>query len=404
MESAAVPDTTATPAERSLLRTQTASYYGAFIALGLVAAVLGPTLPSLAANTGTQLQDISLLFAVRSLGYLLGSLQGGRLYDRRRGHPIIAAVLIGIAGLLALVPLATFLWALTAIFLAIGIAEGILDVGGNTLLVWGHGASVGPYMNGLHFCFGVGAFLGPIIVAQIVALGGASLWAYWVLATLTAPVAIALLRLPSPAARHNAHADAKVRVDYRLVAFIALFFLLYVGAEVGFGGWVFSYAEALRLTDTTSAAYLTSAFWGALTLGRLLAIPLAARLRPRTLLLADLAGCLLSVGCIVLWPQSIAMLWLGAAGLGLAMASIFPTMLSFAARRMPTTGTITGWFLVGASLGGMSLPWLIGQLFEPLGPRTTMIVILIDLLAACAVFVLLIRYAGRPNAVERKNL
>jgi MFS transporter, FHS family, Na+ dependent glucose transporter 1 len=403
MESIAVPDTTATPTGRSLLRAQTASYYGAFIALGLVAAVLGPTLPSLQANTRTQLQDISLLFTMRALGYLLGSLQGGLLYDRRRGHPIIAIVLVGIAGLLAVVPLIKFLWVLVAIFLLIGVGEGMLDVGGNTLLVWGHGASVGPYMNGLHFCFGLGAFLAPIIVAQIVALGGASMWSYWVLAALIAPVALALLRLPSPAARHSVYADVEVRIDYWLVAFIVLFFVLYVGAEVGFSGWVFSYAAALRLTNTESAAYLTSAFWGALTLGRLLAIPLAARLRPRTILLADLAGCLLSVGCIVLWPGSMAVLWLGAAGLGLAMASIFPTMLSFAARRMPTTGKITSWFLVGASFGAMSLPWLIGQLFEPLGPRIAMIVILIDLLAACAVFLLLIRYAGRPNVVEGKN-
>lgn len=400
MNSAALPDAVATPAERSLLRGQTASYFAAFIALGLVAAVLGPTLPNLADNTGTQLQSISLLFSVRSLGYLLGSFQSGLLYDRRRGHPIIAAVLLGIAGLLVLVPLATSIWALAAIFLILGVAEGVLDVGGNTLLVWGHGSSVGPYMNGLHFCFGVGAFIGPIIVAQIVAFGGASLWSYWVLAVLTAPIALSLLRLPSPASRPNQHADADSQADYRLVVLIALFLLLYVGAEVGFGGWVFSYAEALGLTDTASAAYLTSAFWGALTIGRLLAIPLAARLRPRTILLADLAGCVLSVGCILAWPQSVAALWVGAAGLGLAMASIFPTMLSFAARRMPTTATITGWFLVGASLGAMSLPWLIGQLFEPVGPRVAMVLILADLLAACAVFVVLIRYAGRPRIVR----
>jgi FHS family Na+ dependent glucose MFS transporter 1 len=404
MQSATIPDTAATPAERSLLRGQTAGYFAAFIALGLVAAVLGPTLQSLADNTTTALQSISLLFSVRSLGYLLGSFQGGVLYDRFRGHPIVAAVLIGIAGLMVLVPLATSIWVLAAIFLVIGVAEGLLDVGGNTLLVWAHGPSVGPYMNGLHFCFGVGAFIGPIIVAQIVAFGGASLWSYWVLAVLTAPIALVLLRQPSPAPRHNVHAEADVRVDYRLAILIALFLMLYVSAEASFGGWVSSYAEVLRLADEESAAYITSAFWGALTIGRLLAIPLAARLRPRTILLADLIGCVLSVGCIVAWPQSISALWVGATGLGLAMASIFPTTLSFAARRMPTTATITGWFLVGASVGAMSLPWLIGQLFEPVGPRVTMVLILADLLAACAIFAVLIRYAGRPTRVRELEI
>jgi hypothetical protein len=33
------------------------------------------------------------------------------------------------------------------------------------------------------------------------------------------------------------------------------------------------------------------------------------------------------------------------------------------------TGGITGLFLVGSSLGGMTVPWLIGQFFESVGPR-----------------------------------
>ncbi len=55
---------------------------------------------------------------------------------------------------------------------------------------------------------------------------------------------------------------------------------------------------------------------------------------------------------------------------------------------------------MGASVGAMSLPWLIGQLFEPVGPRITMVLILADLLAACAIFAVLIRYAGRPTMVS----
>jgi hypothetical protein len=33
------------------------------------------------------------------------------------------------------------------------------------------------------------------------------------------------------------------------------------------------------------------------------------------------------------------------------------------------TGGVTGFFLVGSSLGSMALPWLIGQFFESVGPR-----------------------------------
>ena len=66
--------------------SKTASYYAAFVALGLVTASLGPTLPGLAENTGTLLSEISYLFTTRSMGYLIGSFLGGRLYDRIKGH------------------------------------------------------------------------------------------------------------------------------------------------------------------------------------------------------------------------------------------------------------------------------------------------------------------------------
>jgi fucose permease len=70
--------------------------------------------------------------------------------------------------------------------------------------------------------------------------------------------------------------------------------------------------------------------------------------------------------------------------------------MSLAEHRIPITGQVTGWFLVSASIGGMLLPWLIGQLFEPFGPQMTMVAILLDLIAAMLILVVLVR-ATRPQ-------
>jgi fucose permease len=144
------------------------------------------------------------------------------------------------------------------------------------------------------------------------------------------------------------------------------------------------------------AAYLTSAFWGALTAGRFLSIPIAGRIRPRVILGASLCGCLISIGLPLLWPGSAALIWLGAIGAGLSMAPIFPTTLALAERRLAITGQITSFFFVGASLGGMFLPWLIGQLFERVGPPVTIQAIFVDLIVGGLVFMLLMAYAPRP--------
>ena len=378
---------------------KTISYYAAFIALGLANASLGPTLPGLAENTGTQLREISFLFTGNSLGYLIGSLLGGRLYDSLPGHTIMALMIIGIIITLALVPTVSLLWLLTLILLLMGVSKGALDVGGNTLLVWIHKDNVGPFMNGLHFFFGVGAFLSPILIAQALLYSGGITWAYWLLALLIFPVALMLLRLPSPPIRTTSSDAATEPINYRLVGLIVLFFFLYVGSEVSFGGWVFTYAVTLELADKAVAAYLTSAFWGALTVGRLLAIPITARFRPQTVLLSDLLGCIVSVTLILL-SNSLLALWLGTLGLGLSMASVFPTMFSFAERRMAITGQVTSWFFVGASLGGMTLPWLIGQRIETAGPIIVMLAILLDLLVAVGILTVLMLQAAAQEHTE----
>jgi FHS family Na+ dependent glucose MFS transporter 1 len=375
----------------------TAGYYAAFVSLGLVASSLGPTLLGLAENTQTLVREISFLFTARALGYMLGSLLGGRLYDRLSGHKVMTLALIAMAVMMTLTPMMSILWSLTLVLLLLGVGEGMLDVGGNTLLVWLYRHKVGPYMNALHFFFGVGAFFGPIIIAQVTSSSGGITWAYWVLALLVLPSALWLFRLPSPPSQ-RADADTPARrLNYLLLALLAGFFFLFVGAEVGFGGWIFTFAVSLDLADTTSAAYLTSAFWGALTVGRLLAIPLTARFRPRIILFSDLFGCLLSVGLILVWPESLIAIWLGTFGMGVSMASMFPVTLSLAERRIAITGKVTGIFLVGASLGSMSIPWLIGQFFDLVGPWVMMVILAVDLIGAMGVLIALILYSSRPE-------
>jgi FHS family Na+ dependent glucose MFS transporter 1 len=414
------------PLKQTSYWPKTIGYFAVFVAVGLETAALGPTLPGLAEQTHTNLDAISLLFTAHALGYMFGSFFGGRLYDLIPGHPLMVVMLLLIAAMLALVPLVPALWMLAAAWLLVGVSGGALDVGGNTLIVWVHGRKVGPFMNALHFFFGIGSFLAPVIVALALALSGEITSAYWILAVLVLPVALWVSRLPSPIPPKNAQVrsrdenhsldtDSRAERDpapepaqattgrRNIVVLIALLLLFYVGAEAAFGGWIYTYAVALDLSGATTAAYLTSAFWGALTFGRLVGIPIAARFRPRTILLVDLLGCLASVGVILLWTSSPVAVWLGALGLGFSMASVFPTAISLAERRIPITGAVTGWFLVASSIGAMSVPWLIGQLFEPFGPEIAMIIILIDLVVALIVFAALLKMDSGPLDLYEKG-
>jgi FHS family Na+ dependent glucose MFS transporter 1 len=375
--------------------SKTLAYYISYIALGFVIGVIGPTLPGLAEQTGTRLSEISFLFTAHSLGYLFGSLLSGYLYDRTKGHPIIAASLLIMSGVLLLVPFIAWLWVLAALLFILGISEGWLDVGGNTLLIWVHGERVGPFMNGLHFFFGLGAFLSPIVVARAVASSGGIDWAYWVLAMAVFPISLLFIVFKSPEIRRPVRAHESRGANVVMVLLISLFFFLHVGSELSFGGWIYSYALLTGIARKAGAAYLTSTFWGALTLGRLLGIPVSTRLKPGTMLFTDITGCLVACGIILVWRESLPAVVVGTAVMGLSIASLFPTSINFAERSMDVTGKITSFFLVGSSVGSMFFPWLIGQFFESFGPHIMVIVILAALSTALAVVAAMVLYRMR---------
>jgi len=275
-----------------------------------------------------------------------------------------------------------------------------VDVGGNTLIVWLHGNQVGAFMNALHMFYGVGTFLAPIIIAQAILISGSITWGYWIIAALVLFSAIQLFLIPSQPVRANEIEYAPARTNQLLVFLAALFLFCYSSMANIFGGWIFSYVVELGLTTEANAAYLTSTFWGAFTVGRLISIPVALRFKPNAILLGDLVGCLLSIGIILLSPLSIASIWIGAAGLGLSAASLFPTTVSLVERRMAITGKITSRFVVGSALGAMIPPWIVGQLFETSGPQIVIYSVFVTLLVGFVVYFFLTRETNTRMAVD----
>lgn len=377
----------------------TTAYYLAFVLLGLTVSVEGPTLLKLAEHTSSALDEISSLFLFSSLGYLVGSYIGGRVYDRLPGHRFMASVIVLLGIMVAVVPLATTRWALFTIVLVLGLFKGALDVGCNTLLLWVHNETVGPFMNGLHAFFGVGAVIAPLVVARVLVLTDDIYWVYWLFAFLCLPLALWIWGLPSPASRAVPAQHESASFPLLPVLVMVLCFVLYVGSEAGYGAWIYTYAFTLKFGTEITAAYLTSVFWGSFTLGRLLGIWISTLAKPLTILYWDFVGCVISVGIILLFPQSNLMLWAGTVLFGLSQASIFPTFLTLAEERMHVTGTIAGLFLVGAGVGGMILPWLIGQAFAQVGAGAMMLMILVSVVLNWLMLVGFTRVSTKPGTI-----
>jgi fucose permease len=240
-------------------------------------------------------------------------------------------------------------------------------------------------MNALHCFYGVGAMISPMIVNAAGELDSA----YWILAMSLLPAAgwlsmCASPNLPATAASSTAH--NQTNHNPILAAFVVLF-LFCQGAEAGFGGWIYVIAGDHGFSDG-AATKLLSSFWATFTIGRVLAIVIATRVRPKWMLTIDLLGALASTIVLLTVPGPTG-LWLGTLGLGISLASVFPAALALAGECMPLTGAVTSRIFVGASVGTITMPWIIGESFI-LGAQAPILAVLLNLAAATAVFLLIV--------------
>jgi FHS family Na+ dependent glucose MFS transporter 1 len=199
-------------------------------------------------------------------------------------------------------------------------------------------------------------------------------WAYWALAAFAALVGLRMLTMSgsphhSQARINDTTQNSPGPVPVALVISAMLFLFFYVSAEITFGGWIYTYAVTLNLASASGAAYLTSAFWAAFTIGRLISIPAATRFTPKRVILTALFSCLGVLSLGIIFSGSSMALWLMAIGLGFCMAPVWPTGFTLAGQSTQLTGKISGMILLGDSFGGMVLPTVVGKVIEGNGPR-----------------------------------
>ena len=371
------------------------NYYLLFIYLGLGMGAAGPTIPSLANQVGVSIGTMGLLFIIGSIGYTIGTSLSGRIFDRFPAHPILGASMLVCAALTALVPLIPSFWLLAALYLVRGIFDSMAGASPNTLLVWVHKAKAGPYINALHFFFGLGAFVSPFIFGLLVGFENGYRWIFWILAAYAALVGLRLLTLPnSPRPEHEKTETsqiAKAKIPYPMVFAAALFLFFYVSAELSFGNWIYTYTITLDLTNAAGAAFLNSGFWFSFTIGRLISIPIAIRFKPVQIVSVGLAGALLFALLPFIFPGSLIALWIVAVGLGLFMAPIWPGGFNLAGQSLALTATISSIILLGDSFGGMILPSATGKIIEWTGAPAMIYLVFASLVLNLAAFLFMLK-------------
>ncbi len=347
------------------------AYLMGFVLIGVVLSLSGPALSHLRDRMGTDDGGIAWMFVGGSLGYVIGSSFAGRLLDHGGGHRWWAGSMAVSTLSILLVAWAPTLVLLVLAFAVMGLAAGISDVAGNTLVMWSRPKGSGALLNALHLCFAVGALAAPIVVNRSIHWFD-SVWAVAIPVGALAIVAGSmLLRHPAPTRTRLATVERSRAGGARTlhVVLVCLFFFSYVAFEAGFAGWIHTYVEQIEYGDATTATAMLTVFWGGFALGRLLAIWMARRTSPGRMVAGSMSLSVVAAALFAVFPDGGPMLWVVTALFALSIAPQYASMMAFAESHLALSGKNTSAIVAASGVGALVMPWALGQLFDAVGPE-----------------------------------
>lgn len=359
----------------------TATLHVSTFGIGIVLAMLGPTLIGLAEQMGVSFATASTLFTARAFGYLAGALVCGELLDRLRNQAVVFLMpcLCACAGALVLPSVRSYSLA-CVLFFTQGLTMGFIDTGGNVLLLtlWRGSDQLNRHMHALHFFFGLGCVLAPAAVASCVksSLRAVAAWTVAGLGLSAGTAGYLLLAFqaqPKPAPEALGEGSMN-----RVVLLTGAFLGVYVGAEVTFGGCIDAFAVRWLGTPEADAAWLTSVYWGMLTVGRLVAAVVTPYVHHARYLAWHVLLALLAVGVLAVVSEDLrgaaapgstswwAFVVAPSALEGFALAPLFPGAMLVAEELSgkPITGRASSIIVTSAAAGEMCFPLLAGALME----------------------------------------
>ncbi len=380
-----------------------------FIVYGASAASLGPALPALSQHYGKSISEMGATFTSRGVGYLIGTLFSAWVLSFKNipySKEFMAATSELVCGLSLIFITQTNNFALCVVlFFVQGITYGMIDTLTNCALPEMWGRRVGPWMQAMHSCFGIGAIIGPALIGGF----GYGVDFYVIAVSSLLPFLSIVLsnflgygnkKVNSDSAEgsgNEGESDASTQegegegraapLSFKLI--VSLFFFIYVGAETGFAGWIPSYSLIEDVTQSDSkAAYLSAIFWAALTAGRILAIPTAIFLSSSSMIRVQLAlGVITGFLSLTILTSSYSIASFVSGFAGFSLAAMFPVMMTiFGDYGYKVDANSTTMFMVGATMGESIIPVCIGFLMSYIDPYMMPVTIFVCVIALLVLY------------------
>ena len=341
--------------------------YYIFLCSGAMSTLLGAMLPAMQA-------EYSMSYALR--GYVLSSHQIGNFFavflsgfipyaiGRKKSTLILGSLIV--LGLLLMTATGNPFILIVA-FAFTGMGRGTLSNITNVVVSENTGNKAAG-LNILHASFAIGAFISPFVAVFATAIEWrivAWIFAFLMFTALIFVGGSTLSNTPMKKVKTSSEIPFQKSFSFWLNTFIMFF---YLAGEASLTGWLVTYFNDTGLMSTSLSQSMQSFLWVMILLGRLCCASLSSKMDKSVLILA--MGAMMTL-CFVLMisAQSTALVVIGLLGLGFFMSGIYPTTLSTMDSRYNSSTVATGTCIATATVGGILMPIIIGEVAEVSGIR-----------------------------------
>ncbi|EIN08470.1 MFS general substrate transporter [Punctularia strigosozonata HHB-11173 SS5] len=343
----------------------------------------GPLLPRIQTVYHVGFVIVSMIFVSGCIGFMLGAMVNVYLTERIGfGKTIVLGSLFQVVAYAMQAPGPPFPVFVVAYFInGIGISLQDAQANGYTASFKNNAEAK---MGILHAVYGLGAMCSPLVSTHF---SHVEHWSFHYLVSLgvaltNTAVLIAVFRLKSQdenlakighaAGETGTSEDSAYRQIMRLkeLHLLAFFILVYVGVEVTIGGWIVTYVIDVR-HGGRSSGYISSGFFGGLTVGRV-ALLWVNRLVGERRVLFLYAILAIALELVVWLVPSLIGGAVAVSLVGVLLGPFYPIVMNHSGRILPRwllTGCI-GWIAGFGQAGSAILPFITGAISQKAGIKS----------------------------------
>lgn len=345
----------------SSARFLTVLLFAGFVVTGIVTTILGPILPVFKSRWSLDDAHAGFFFTTQFAGSFAGvGLSSFLLSARGFRFTIFLGYLFMAAGIAALASDSSS-WALAAAAVY-GAGYGLVVPGTNLFVAEQAGAKQSSALSLLNMAWSVGSLLCPIIIQYGIRIDNLNLLLLGISGTAALLAFLVMLSHEMPPVQRPAGAGVappQTKI-WPAAYFLGILFFTYVGTESAVSGWSAVFSKRFNTVSGTSAELAPMFFWTGLLAGRVLAPWILSRMKEAKVVSFGLLATTLGVTIFLrTFTRPLAMAALIIAGAGLSM--LYPIYIAWLSLAFGTRARrIGGALFAMASVGGATLPWLVG--------------------------------------------